>query len=170
MALRSDYADQDCAIARALEVVGERWTILILRDLMIGVRRFSDLQAHLDISKAVLADRLDRLVGAGIVEKQCAGGHPEYALTDAGVAFQPVLVALGTWGERHANPDDRPTRTLQHVCGAALDGAGRCPRCDVVPPAADIVTVPDPERPSRRTDPVAQALRGPHRLLTPVRG
>jgi DNA-binding HxlR family transcriptional regulator len=83
MALGTGYQDQDCAIARALEVVGERWTILILRDCFLGVRRFSDLQAHLDISKAVLTERLNSLVESGLLERT-GSGHPEYLLTEAG--------------------------------------------------------------------------------------
>ncbi|MPZ85801.1 MAG: transcriptional regulator, partial [Actinophytocola sp.] len=69
MALGRDYEGQNCSLARALEVVGERWTILVLRDLFFGVRRFTDLQAHLDIPRAVLTDRLTRLVDAGVVTR-----------------------------------------------------------------------------------------------------
>jgi DNA-binding HxlR family transcriptional regulator len=69
MPLGSDYEGQDCALARALEVVGERWTLLVLRDCLFGVRRFSDLLAHLDISRAVLAARLADLVDAGLLER-----------------------------------------------------------------------------------------------------
>ena len=68
MALGVDYARQDCSLARALEVVGERWTLLILRDCFLGVRRFSDFDAHLDISKAVLTQRLAALVEAGLLD------------------------------------------------------------------------------------------------------
>src|SRR5690242_89978 len=67
--LGKDYAEQDCALARALEVVGERWTLLILRDAFYGVRRFNDFQAHLDIPKAVLSDRLNSLVADGVLDR-----------------------------------------------------------------------------------------------------
>ena len=78
MPLGTDYARQDCSLARSLEVVGERWTLLILRDCFFGVRRFSDFQAHLDISRAVLSARLDALVADGLLTRT-GTGHPEYA-------------------------------------------------------------------------------------------
>jgi len=169
MALGNDYEFQDCAISRALEVVGERWTILILRDCFLGVRRFSDLQVHLDIAKGVLTQRLAGLVEHGLLEKRSTGGHPEYVLTEAGLAFAPVLAALAHWGKTHANPDDRPTRQWRHLCGTELDPTGRCPTCDLLPPIRDVISAPDPDRPSRRTDPVARQLTEPHRMLEPIR-
>lgn len=170
MALGFGYDGQDCAIARALEVVGERWTLLIVRDLFLGVHRFSDLQVRLDISKGVLTERLNHLVERGLVTKRVGSGHPEYELTPAGVALHPALVALAAWGREYANPEQRPTRVMTHLCGTALDASGHCPRCDVTPPPADVISSPDPDKPGRRTDPVSLALRQPHRLLEPVRG
>lgn len=170
MALGLGYDRQDCAIARALEVVGERWTLLIVRDLFLGVHRFSDLQVHLDISKGVLTERLNHLVDRGLVIKRTGPGHPEYELTEAGIALYPVLLSLSSWGGRYGNPDDRPTRTYSHICGTVLDPFGHCPTCDVTPPPADVISSPDPQKPGRRTDPVSVALRQPHRLLEPVRG
>jgi DNA-binding HxlR family transcriptional regulator len=170
MALGSGYDKQDCTVARALEVVGERWTLLIVRDLFLGVRRFSDLQARLDISKGVLTERLNHLVDRGVVAKLEGAGHPEYELTPAGIALHPVLMALSAWGRQYANPEQRPSRVLTHLCGTPLDEAARCPTCDVTPPPGDVVSTPDPENPGRRTDPVSIALRRPHRLLEPVRG
>ena len=81
MALGLGYEKQDCSVARALEVVGERWTLLIVRDLFLGVRRFSDLQLRLDISKGVLSERLNHLIEHGIVTKTAGTGHGEYELT-----------------------------------------------------------------------------------------
>ena len=98
MPLGTDYARQDCSLARALEVVGERWTMLILRDCFLGVRRFSDFQAHLDISRAVLATRLDALVTDGLLVR-AGSGHPEYELTDTGLALWPAMFALLQWGD-----------------------------------------------------------------------
>ena len=74
MPLGSDYAGQSCSLARCLEIVGERWTLLIVRDLFFGVRRFSDLQRHLDIPRAVLSARLATLVDAGLVERRARTG------------------------------------------------------------------------------------------------
>ncbi|QDP94607.1 helix-turn-helix transcriptional regulator [Microlunatus elymi] len=169
MALGSGYDAQDCAVARALEVVGERWTMLIIRDCFLGVRRFSDLQAHLDISKAVLTDRLNRLVEQGVLERDGDRGHQEYLLTKAGRALAPVLATLSYWGRTYGNPDERPTRQLVHSCGAELDANGRCGPCDVTPRVAEMISRPDPNRPSRRNDFVTRQLAGDHRLLDPIR-
>jgi DNA-binding HxlR family transcriptional regulator len=103
MPLGTEYARQDCSMAKALEIVGERWTLLILRDAFWGVRRFTDFQGHLDVSRAVLAARLDSLVADGLMVRT-GEGHPEYHLTDDGVALWPMLYALGQWGERRTSP------------------------------------------------------------------
>ena len=93
MPLGTDYAGQPCSLARTLEIVGERWTLLIVRDLFFGVRRFSDLQRHLDIPRAVLASRLAALVEAGVVEPD------PYRLTERGEELWPAVHALMQWGE-----------------------------------------------------------------------
>jgi DNA-binding HxlR family transcriptional regulator len=165
------YAAQDCSLARALEVVGERWTLLILRDAFYGVRRFNDFQAHLDIPKAVLSDRLSGLVEDGILERhpdpRHAGRHL-YDLTAAGRDLWPALHALLVWGGRHRAPN---SRVFKHAaCGAALDDQGHCPKCGITPGPQDLLTEPRRGRRQRavRDDPVATALRGPHRLLEPI--
>ena len=167
--LGKDYADQDCALARALEVVGERWTLLILRDAFYGVRRFNDFQAHLDIPKAVLADRLSGLVDSGVLERvpdPAYAGRPLYQLTDRGRDLWPAVHALMRWGSRHRAPN---SREFKHAaCGTILDDDGSCPRCRVTPRPEDILTELGRTRKRRRTDPVAVALRAPHRLLDPL--
>ena len=163
MPLGSDYAGQTCSLARTLEVVGERWTLLILRDLFFGVRRFSDLQRHLDIPRAVLAARLAALVEAGIVEPD------PYRLTDAGEELWPSVHALMQWGERHQSARG-PRRVFAHAnCGIDLDAGGRCPSCGLAPPAGALVMRPGPgaTAPSR-DDAVTLALREPRRLLEPL--
>lgn len=173
MPLGRDYAGQDCAIARALEVIGERWTMLVLRDCFYGVRRFADLRAHLDIPRAVLANRLDGLVDAGVLERQpYAPGRDEYVLTEAGIALWPTLYALWRWGDRYATPADGAHRAFAHAAcptGPAgdVDAAGRCPACGAVPPPGELEVRPVVVS-TRRDDPVSLALRRPHRLLTPV--
>jgi DNA-binding HxlR family transcriptional regulator len=169
--LGKDYVAQDCALARALEVVGERWTLLILRDAFYGVRRFNDFQAHLDIPKAVLSDRLSGLVEDGILERRLdpehAGRHL-YELTDAGRDLWPTLYALLMWGSRHRAPN---SRVFKHAaCGTPLDEYGHCAACGVIPGAQDVLVEPrrGPRRRARRNDPVAIALRMPHRLLEPI--
>jgi DNA-binding HxlR family transcriptional regulator len=165
--LGRDYERQDCSLARTLEVIGERWTLLIIRDAFYGVRRFGELQAHLDIPKAVLADRLSGLVADGILERRPdprhAGRHL-YELTEAGRQLWPALHALLVWGDRHRHPNSRVFRHA--ACDTELDDRGTCPACDLTPGPGDVVTAP--RRISAREDPVAIALRRPHRLLEPV--
>ena len=159
--LGSTYEGQNCSIARALESVGERWTLLIVRELLRGPQRFSDLAAALDISKNVLAARLDKLVDLKIVAKsqyEAARDWNEYSLTRKGYDLFPVVNALMAWGDRYEAPD-RPTgRTHAHVRSSrgargglrALPGAGepqvghRGPRArrnrgsaEVVPPTLE---------------------------------
>src|SRR5436305_3660458 len=128
--LGKDYADQDCALARALEVVGERWTLLVLRDAFYGVRRFNDFQTHLDVPKAVLSDRLVGLVEEGILERLPDPGHAGrhlYELTQAGRDLWPVLHSLLVWGGRHRHPNSRLFRHA--LCSTVIDDAGACPKC-----------------------------------------
>ena len=167
MPLGTEYARQDCSLARGLEVVGERWTLLILRDAFFGVRRFSDFRDHLDISRAVLSARLEALVAEGLLTRS-GDGHPEYALTDDALALWPALYALGQWGDRRSTPG-RPRRLYRHVGCGALDVVGRCSSCGATPGPADIETRPGPGAdPTLRDDPVSVALRQPHRLLQPL--
>ncbi len=167
--LGKDYEAQDCSLARALEVIGERWTLLIVRDAFYGVRRFTDFQAHLDVPKAVLSDRLHGLVEHGVFERQPdpkhAGRHI-YELTAAGRDLWPVLHALLVWGGRHRSPG---SRVFKHAaCGALLDENGRCTRCDVTPGPEDVMSEPRRGRRKVRDDAVATALRASRRLLEPV--
>ena len=165
--LGRDYERQDCSLARALEVIGERWTLLIVRDAFLGVRRFGELHAHLDIPKAVLADRLSGLVAHGILERrpdpQHAGRHL-YELTDVGRDLWPALHALLVWGGRHRHPNSRAF--LHAACGTELDDRAMCPACELTPLPEDVVT--EPRRRTPRDDPVAVALSRPHRLLEPI--
>lgn len=167
--LGKDYVGQDCGIARGLEVFGERWTLLIVRDALYGVRRFGDFQAHLDIPKAVLSDRLRGLVEHGLLERRPDPDHAGrslYELTGAGRDLWPVLHAMIVWGDNHDLPNSRFFRHA--ACGTILDEAARCPACGITPGPGDIVAEPRPGRALRRDDPVAVALRGPHRLLEPL--
>jgi DNA-binding HxlR family transcriptional regulator len=171
MPLGSDYAGQACSLARTLEVVGERWTLLVLRDLFMGVHRFNDLHARLDIPRAVLSSRLAALVEHGLVERRpYRRGRNEFHLTAAGRELWPALYALLVWGDRHRPAPGGARRLFAHaVCGTVLGSEGDCPSCGVVPEAAEIETMPGPGTdPARRDDPMSRALRRPHRLLTPV--
>jgi DNA-binding HxlR family transcriptional regulator len=167
--LGTGYEQQVCYLARALEVVGERWTLLILRDCFYGVRRFSNLRDHLDISRAVLSDRLDTLVDAGVLVRVLDGAHPEYVLTEAGEALWPTIFALSKWGE-HYTSGHHPARIFSHAdCDTDLDDSGQCPRCRKVPRPHDLVVRPGSGKSwVRRSDAVSKALAKPHRMLTPV--
>ena len=167
--LGKDYERQDCAIARALEVIGERWTLLIVRDALYGVRRFSDFHAHLDVPKAVLSERLTSLVEHGIMERRPDPDHAGrslYQLTTAGRDLWPVLHAMLVWADNHDFPNSR--RFVHLPCGTELDPAGACPRCALTPAVDEIVMEPRRGRRNLRDDPVAVALREPHRLLEPL--
>jgi DNA-binding HxlR family transcriptional regulator len=169
MALGIGYAAQNCSLARALEIVGERWTMLVIRDLFYGVHRFTDLLAHLDISRAVLTDRLNTLTEAGLVRRQEGDGHPGYELTEAGVALWPSLFALWSWGQRFAG-DGTPGRSFAHAtCHTRREDTGRCPRCGSVPGPAEVLAMPPAgSGEPGRSDRVSVLLRRPHRLLTPL--
>jgi DNA-binding HxlR family transcriptional regulator len=168
--LPRDYDSQACPLARSLEVVGERWTLLILRDLFFGVRRFTDLQTRLDIPRAVLSARIAALVERGIVERRpYRPGRDEIVLTERGRELWPTVYGLMQWGERHL-VDDGPIRRFSHAaCDTDLTPAGDCPTCGVEPAPEEIETRPGGWRGPRRDDPISQALRAPRRLLTPVR-
>src|SRR5690349_13296774 len=112
--LNRDYEGQNCSIARALEVVGERWTLLIIRDLLLGLHRFDELQESLGIARNVLTDRLNRLVDEGILERVRYSERPErfeYRLTPKGLDLNIALTALRQWGDAHLS--ERPSRTLR---------------------------------------------------------
>jgi DNA-binding HxlR family transcriptional regulator len=112
--LKRDYEGQNCSIARALEVVGERWTLLIVRDAFLGVRRFDEFQESLGIARNVLTDRLNRLVDEGILERVRYSERPEryeYRLTRKGVDLQIALAGLGQWGDKYLS--DRPPRIMR---------------------------------------------------------
>jgi DNA-binding HxlR family transcriptional regulator len=106
--LKRDYKDQDCSIARTLEIVGERWTLLIVRDALRGLRRFDQFQESLGIARNVLTDRLNRLVEAGILERVLYSARParyEYHLTPKGQALGAPLAGLKAWGDTYTSPE-----------------------------------------------------------------
>jgi len=131
--LGRDYRDQTCSIARALELVGERWTLLIVRNVHLGVRRFDHLQQQLGIARNVLASRLEDLTANGILERRPYGERPvrhEYLLTEKGLALWPVLVELMQWGDRYAAGPDGPPVVLRHAgCGGEVGAHRMCTSC-----------------------------------------
>lgn len=122
----TDYESQTCSIARTLQVVGERWTLLVLRDLFQGVRRFDELRDHLGVPRDVLTKRLHTLVEAGIVERAAyqepgARSRFEYRPTAAGYELRPTLIALLNWGDQHLpGPAGPPVAVTHDGCGAPV--------------------------------------------------
>jgi DNA-binding HxlR family transcriptional regulator len=152
--------------------VGERWTLLIVRDAFFGVRRFGDFAAHLAIPRAVLTHRLSALVEAEVLAiVPGPHGHDEYVLTGKGLDLWPVVRSLLAWGDDYYSVQG-PRRLFRHALdNGELAQDGTCATCGGVPPVADQVVAPGPgwaPRPGK-TDLVSAALARPHRLLTSIR-
>lgn len=131
---RTSLSRQPCSIARALDVAGEWWTPLILRDIAYGVRRFSEIQEDLGVSANVLADRLAGLVNEGILETRVYQTRPErheYRMTEKGADLVPALLALMRWGDRWKWPEGAaPVRVEHRGCGHEVSLEVRCPSCE----------------------------------------
>ncbi|WP_431038716.1 winged helix-turn-helix transcriptional regulator [Streptomyces sp. P6-2-1] len=171
MALGKDYARQECSIARALEIIGERWTILIIRDAFYGVRRYNDFLVHLGVPRAVLAARLQSLTGDGILVKRRYQESPpreEYVLTPRGESLWLVLYGLGVWGRTEFG-GSRPLREFRHAaCDTPLTPQGTCPHCAMFPAPTDVDMLPGPGLDPDPTDPVSRVLLCRRRILEPV--
>jgi len=129
---RKSFAGMPCSVAQCLEVIGEWWTMLIVRDAFLGVRRFDDFQARLGISRNVLTQRLRHLVDHGVLERVLYSEHPprhEYRLTDKGRDLWPVLTAMRQWGDAWEAPDGPPLLVEHRGCGHALDAVMTCATC-----------------------------------------
>ncbi|ORV19088.1 winged helix-turn-helix transcriptional regulator [Mycobacterium celatum] len=131
--LDRDYPDQVCSIARALEVIGQRWSVLIVRDVFLGRHRFDDLCAGTGITRSMLAARLAHLVDEGVLERRRYQSRPErfeYHLTEKGRALLPVLTQLMLWGDRYYGEPGGPPLTLEHHdCGGHPQDGLQCDRC-----------------------------------------
>jgi len=142
--LRRTYENQDCSIARALETIGERWTLLILRDAFLGTRRFDDFQKSLGVARNVLTTRLKSLVDAGLLERRRYQERPEryeYRLTEKGIDLWPVLFTLMKFGDKHAvEGDDLPPTLVTHrACGTEIDEHMCCPACGIQVSAREVI-------------------------------
>jgi DNA-binding HxlR family transcriptional regulator len=128
MPLRSDYQDQSCALARALEIVGERWTLLIVRDAFHGLTRYDEFLKSLGVATNVLSSRLQKLVAAGVLEQE--GPRGSYTLTAKGRDLYPVVLTLMSWADRHEPGPDGPEVLILHTdCDHEAGGALRCEHC-----------------------------------------
>lgn len=127
-----NLSEMECSIARALDVVGERWSLLILRDAFYGVRRFDDFQRDLGVARNILTDRLAKLVREEVLERIQYEQRPprfEYKLTQKGRELLPVLLTMMHWGDRWSS-DDSPPVTLTHTtCGHDTHGVLTCAHC-----------------------------------------
>lgn len=139
-----EWVDNDaCSVARTLEIVGDRWSVLVLREAFMGVRRFEVLQRHLGIARNVLTDRLNRLVDAGILVRVPYSERPprsEYRLTEAGIELWPTIVALLQWGNRHLPPAERSEGiAIEHkACGERTTFSLVCDHCGEGVTARDV--------------------------------
>jgi DNA-binding HxlR family transcriptional regulator len=143
--LRRDYDGQNCSIARALEVVGERWTLLIVRDVFLGRRKFDEIQENLGIARNVLTDRLNRLVEQGILERVRYSERPErfeYRLTEKGRELNIALTALQQWGDKHVS--EKPPRILRRKSDRKPVIAALVPKGAAVLRLEEVETVPGP--------------------------
>ena len=143
--LKRDYEGQNCSIARALEIVGERWTLLIVRDVFLGLRRFDELQGNLGIARNVLTDRLNRLVEEGILERVRYCERPEryeYRLTRKGRELNIALTGLRQWGDKYVS--EKPPRLLRRKADKKPVIAALVPKGAPVLRPEEVETVPGP--------------------------
>jgi DNA-binding HxlR family transcriptional regulator len=143
--LKRDYEGQDCSVARALEVVGERWTLLIIRDAFLGLRRFEQFQESLGIARNVLTDRLNRLVEEGIMERVRYSERPErfeYRLTPKGRDLQIAMAGLRQWGDKYLS--EQPPRITRRKSDKRLVVAAFVPDGTEVLRPEELESVPGP--------------------------
>jgi DNA-binding HxlR family transcriptional regulator len=136
-----------CSIARSLDVVGEPWTPVIIRDIWLGRRRFDEIQRNLDISRKVLTERLKSLLEAGVVERRLYRRDPEryeYLLTDKGQELMNVLLALMAWGDRWVADDGAPMLLRHQACGKRTRAVVSCGCCGEPLHAGDVGIAPGP--------------------------
>src|SRR5258705_5275642 len=147
---RFRYSSSNCSIARTLGVVGEKWTLLVLREAFYGVRRFDDFHAALGCARNLLSARLKTLVDNGLLEKQAVradhgGRRAEYRLTDKGRDLLPAVVALMQWGDRWATDEAGPAVVLRHRdCGEPVSARLSCDAGHAPLGARDVRAVPGP--------------------------
>ena len=128
-----DLAQEPCSVARSVAVIGDRWTLMILRDCFLGVRRFDAFQERLGISRTIIADRLKHLTEEGVLRRVAYQEHPirhEYRLTDKGLDLHPVVMAIVHWGDRHYAGEAGPPLLHRHkACGCDFQPVMTCSEC-----------------------------------------
>jgi DNA-binding HxlR family transcriptional regulator len=143
MPLGSDYAGQSCAFARALDILGERWTLLIVRDAFHGLTRYDEFLRSLGLATNILRTRLRKLVEHGVLEQ--TGSRGSYHLTQKGRDLFPVMLTLMAWADRHEPGPGGPEVLIQHTsCGHEAGGSLRCVHCGAPIGLSDLRVVPAP--------------------------
>ena len=158
---RTSFEDMNCSVAQCLEVVGEWWSLLIVRDAFLGVRRFDDFQARLGISRNILNQRLTKLVDEGVLERVPYQDNPprsEYRLTDKGRDLWHVLTAMRQWGDRWAAPDGVPLKMRHTTCGRIVKAVAVCSYCGESLDLRSVTVEPGPG--ARETDFQRTVLEG----------
>jgi DNA-binding HxlR family transcriptional regulator len=144
----ADIAEERCSIARPAALLGDRWTLVILRQAFSGVKRFEDFQSSLDISRSLLSERLGRLVNAGVLRrepyKDAVRTRDRYRLTEMGLDLYPVLMALREWGDRYMAEEGPPVQIRHKGCGGEPTLELRCSECGEEVGARDAEAVPGP--------------------------
>lgn len=141
------YSGENCSVARALEVVGDRWTLLLVRDALIGITRFEDFQRHLGMATNVLTDRLARLVEEDVLQRSRYQRHPdryEYLLTPKGRNLYSIIGALMSWGDKYYAPNGPPLLIVHDHCGGAPVRHLTCTNCGESLGPDDVAIVPGP--------------------------
>jgi DNA-binding HxlR family transcriptional regulator len=144
---RKSFSEMHCSVARCLEVVGEWWTLLILRDGFLGVTRFDEFQERLGISRNVLGQRLGSLVAHGVLIKVPYSEHPpryDYRLTEKGRDLWPVITTMRQWGDKHAAPEGPPLSLIHQPCGGIAEAKLTCVACGLPMDARSVSAVPGP--------------------------
>jgi DNA-binding HxlR family transcriptional regulator len=144
---RTSFSGMTCSIARTLDVIGEPWSPLILRDVWVGMSRFEQLQADLGISRKVLTERLNHLVEQGVLERRPYDARPryEYLLTQKGLELVDLLMVMKAWGDRWlAGQAGPPVLYRHHACGQIADVELRCDRCGEPMRGDDVDLLPGP--------------------------
>lgn len=161
---RKSFSEMDCSVAQCLEVIGEWWTMLIVRDAFLGVTRFEDFRRNLGISRNILQHRLGRLVDAGVLVRVPYSEHPprdDYRLTDKGRDLWPVLMAMRQWGDTHAAPNGPPLQIVHDGCGASGPQRLVCGACGEPIGPRDVHAVPGAGRDAAAVSPGPGVRRRP---------
>jgi DNA-binding HxlR family transcriptional regulator len=144
---RTSFKEMHCSVAQCLEIVGEWWSLLIMRDVFMGVSRFDDFQSRLGISRNVLNQRLNHLVDAGVLKRVRYQDHPprdDYRLTDKGRDLWPVITAMRQWGDEWAAPDGPPVELVHKSCGHRTHVVPTCSACGEALDARQVTAVAGP--------------------------